>query len=247
MNQISTLQREICGIHELLSGMASRHRSKSLPALRKRIKAFGEEHGCDKRRRSCTLLKNKVKRLPEIIFARCNCRNARNEDYDSDEEDRRNGVPTVHTQRRGGQFTSDMKTIVAERHEELIARKCELQRDLYTAKQRYLDARDPFINTSNARWDAKKCFKYRELEDNYVDLTRKYFKLEDDINELQAMLLSFGESVSVPVPVRKIGNWDMNTRRSRIWTLANASYEWESPNDLSAAGSRGGIGGSRTF
>ncbi|KAI0845430.1 hypothetical protein F5Y00DRAFT_265526 [Daldinia vernicosa] len=249
MCQISTLQREIYGIHELISESTSRQRSKSLPALRRRIKAFEEEHGCDKRHRSYTVLKDKVKRLPELIIARYNGKSAKTDDYDSDEEDRRNGVPTIHTQGRGGQFNPDMKTIVAERHGELIDRKCELQRELHAAKQRYLDARDWFVNTSNPQWDAKKCFAYRELEDNYVDLTRKYFELEDDINELQAMLLSFGESVSVPapVPVQKSGHWDMNTRRSRIWTLANASYEWESPDDFSAVGSRGNIGASRTF
>ncbi|KAF3069655.1 hypothetical protein GL218_07948 [Daldinia childiae] len=113
-----------------------------------------------------------VKRLPEIIIARCNGRSAKNEDYDSDEEDLRNGVPTTYSQHRGGQFTPDMKTTVAERHDELICRKSELQGELYTAKQRYLDARDWFINASNPQWDAKKCFKYRQLEDNYVDLTR---------------------------------------------------------------------------
>ncbi|KAI1652761.1 hypothetical protein F4813DRAFT_400838 [Daldinia decipiens] len=256
MNQISTLQREIYGVHEMISERTSRQRSESLPSLRRRVKALEEEHGYDRRRSSCTFLKDKVKRLPELIIARCHYRSAKNEDYDSDEEDERNGVPTVHTQHRGGQFTSDMRTVVAERHEELIDRKCELQGELYAAKQRYLDARDWFINTSsNSQLDAKKCFRYRELEEKYVGLTRKYFKLEDDINELQAMLLSFGESasapvtvpVTVPAPVQKSGQWDMNMRRSRIWTLANASYEWGSPDDLSTKGLRGKIGASRTF
>ncbi|KAI0105851.1 hypothetical protein F4814DRAFT_452233 [Daldinia grandis] len=249
MCQISTLQREIYGIHELISQRISRQRSKSLPAPRRRIKPFEEERGYDKRRMSCTLLKEKVKRLPEIIIGRCNYRSSKKEDYDSDEEDRRNGVPTTHTQRGGSQFNPDMKTIVAERNEELMDRKCELQGELYTAKQRYLDARGWFINTSNSQWDAKKCAKYRELEENYVNLTRQYFKLEDDINELRAMLLSFGESVPVPAPVWESGYWDMNTRHSRIWTLANASYEWESPDEIPGlgSGSRSRIGGARTF
>ncbi|KAG4222210.1 hypothetical protein PC116_g29315 [Phytophthora cactorum] len=121
-----------------------------------------------------------------------------------------------------------MKIRVAERHQELLEHKYELRGELYTAKQRYNDARERLHGTACSNWDADTYRKHRELEENYLVLTRKLLELDNDLNELQAMLLSLGDGV----PMLVDGQWDMNRRGPRIWSLDNASYEWESPDSL---------------
>ncbi|KAI1475715.1 hypothetical protein F4774DRAFT_273613 [Daldinia eschscholtzii] len=228
MSQISTLQREIYGSCELMFVKPSRQRSKSLPILRRRRRTLEEKQAPGKRRERSASLRATVKHLHERILSGFICGSVDDDDSDSDEEDRRNTVPMVYTLRRGGEFNSDMKIRVAERHQELLEHKYELHGELYTAKQRYNDACERLHDTACSNWDADTYRRHRDLEENYLNLTRKLLELDNDLNELQAMLLSLGDGV----PMLVDGQWDMNRRAPLIWSLDNASYEWESPDSL---------------
>ncbi|KAI1465364.1 uncharacterized protein F4812DRAFT_461672 [Daldinia caldariorum] len=231
MSQISSLQREIYGSHELIFVKPSRQRSKSQPIPKRRRRLFEDEQApLDKRRERSASLKDRFKQFHERMLTHLGCKSTDDESSDSDGEDQWSLIPTIHTLRRGGKFNSVMKARVAEKHQELLECSYELRGELYTAKQRYNNAREWLYNTARSDWSAGTCRKYRELEDNYLNLTRKVFELDDNLNELEAMLLSFGGGVPVPVPVG--GRWNMNRRGSRVWSLDNASYEWESPESL---------------
>ncbi|KAI1803023.1 hypothetical protein F4811DRAFT_363066 [Daldinia bambusicola] len=234
MSRISSLQREIYGSHELIFVKPSRQRSRSQPTPKRRRRFFEDEQTPPgKRRERSASLKYRVKQLHERILTRFGCKSTNDDDEgsDSDGEDQWSLVPSIHTLRRGGEFHSVMRARVADKHQELLECGYELRGELYTAKQRYNDAREWLYKTAPADWSADTCRKYRELEDSYLDLTRRVFEIDDDLNELEAMLLSFGGGV----PVRTVGvegRWNMSRRGSRVWSLDNASYEWESPGSL---------------
>ncbi|KAI8961175.1 hypothetical protein F5Y11DRAFT_241834 [Daldinia sp. FL1419] len=235
MSQISALQTEIYGLCEIIFEAPSRERGKSLAHPEKQ-KGSSEPRT---RSLSCEALKDKIKQLPDII-TQCACGFVNDEDYngndsegsscsdyDSDDGYQR-VIPTIYIRRRGGEFKPEMKERVTERHGELIERRYELRGELYSVKQWYFDMREKLSRIPRSEWDDISCFKFRKLEDTYTDLMCQVFDIDSDINELQAMLLSFGETLPEP----REGQWTMGNRECRVWSAEKDSYKWETPNDF---------------
>ncbi|KAI1413096.1 hypothetical protein F5Y13DRAFT_198847 [Hypoxylon sp. FL1857] len=221
-SQISLLQREVYGDPQEPTFKAPR-RAFSLPPLKKQSATPGEEDVPEKPHRSISL-KSAVKRLPLIIPERVRDvqlgEGISDEDYDSDEEDRRNGVPITVGENRGGALTSEMKADVLQKIVEKQQKLCQLQCQLIIPRHRYLLARECLFESLGLNWHTHIWSYFNALEDEYYEKRAEVDKLECEISHLETILASFtGVHLSR-------SSWDIKDDGNRILPSSNAD-KWE--------------------
>ncbi|OTA68706.1 hypothetical protein K449DRAFT_429585 [Hypoxylon sp. EC38] len=189
-SQISLLRREMYGNSQRRS-LRTPRRAQSLPPPNKqnapRVKGESE-----KPQRSLSL-KLRVMRLP-LIIPRHIARNAQldietwDEDYDSDEEDRRNGVPIIVVEDRGCELTSKMKTDVAQKIEQRLEKICSLQKQFRILRFIYLTVREFLFKSRGPDWDECMWSRFNTLEDEYCEEKDEIYELECEITHLETIL-----------------------------------------------------------
>ncbi|KAI1451846.1 hypothetical protein F4805DRAFT_70736 [Annulohypoxylon moriforme] len=113
------------------------------------------------------------------------------EDYDSDEEDRINGVPIIVTGNQGCKFSPTMITNVEREIKEKLERKRQLQKLLAMPEARYLEARTRYFQNRGMDWDTQMWSYLLTTEDEYFEITSQIYGLEYEITNLEAKLSSF--------------------------------------------------------
>ncbi|KAI1209324.1 uncharacterized protein F4807DRAFT_467877 [Annulohypoxylon truncatum] len=208
--------------HEKTSGKL-RRRCHSLPSLKILSKVREESHILGENIHRSISRSSKVKHLPSTLPQYlATVRGSRlvsqpeDEDYDSDEEDRKNGVPIIVTENRGCKFNPTMTTNVSREIREKLEKKRKLQELQAIAEPRYLQARARYFERRGLDWDIQVWSNFFRLEDNYFKITDKIYNIECEITNLEAKLSSFTTN---HIFNRKTGHWNIEGNGTRTWFL----------------------------
>ncbi|KAI0829547.1 hypothetical protein F5Y06DRAFT_302066 [Hypoxylon sp. FL0890] len=218
-SQISLLQREIYGDQQERAFRLP-CRSQSLPPLRSQ--SWASEDASFRPPQRSQSLKAKVKRLPLIIpqyvtaLGEVQLGIGLDEDYDSDEEDRRNGVPITVSENRGRELTLEMMEDVFQRIEEKLEKKRELHKQLTIPKQGYLTTREWLFESRGVGWDAWIWLHFNILEDEYYERIDEIHKLECEIGHLETMLANFTDAQELDQ-----NGWNVRGAGHRTWRSLN--------------------------
>ncbi|XXH02940.1 hypothetical protein Hte_009330 [Hypoxylon texense] len=170
-------------------------RSRSLPTLRSEIWTSEENFVAGgERQRRCSI-RSKVRRLPDAI-RQVPC--VGDIDYDSDEEDRRNGVPITFSERRGCALDPSLIEKISQNLEESLEEKRCLMELLSVTKRRYLKVCNWFSDGPGFHWNASTRHYAFALEDRYYQLTNEKNQLDSEISHLETMLISFESHSYLP-------------------------------------------------
>ncbi|KAI1100816.1 hypothetical protein F4804DRAFT_335855 [Jackrogersella minutella] len=221
MDQIPILQQGVCGdAQEQVSGKQFQRRSNSVPTRKTRSWAPVEEYSSNKKPQRSVTLNSKVKNIPSVI-AQCVASirgsqlisNPEDEDYDSDEEDRRNGVPIIVLKNPGCKITPAMTTNVRREIQAKREEKYQLQKKIAIPKQRYFEARGYYFENRGRDWTARMWSYFTGIEDYYFKMADKIYDLECEIGQLETKLASFLDHDRLP----SVGRWVVNPNGTRIW------------------------------
>ncbi|KAI1135934.1 hypothetical protein F5Y05DRAFT_118874 [Hypoxylon sp. FL0543] len=222
-SQISLLQREVYGDHRERAFRPPR-RTQSLPPLK--AQSWAPEYSSVKQPRRSLSLQVEVKGqplvIPQCVAARGELQlgiEIEGEEYDSDEEDRRNGVPITVTENRGCELTSDMKEYVSRKIDEKLEEKRQLQEQLAISSQMYLTSREWLFESHGVDWDARTWLGFIALEDEYYEKTDEIYTLDCEIGHLETILANFTGVGQLPR-----GSWNVRTNGHRAWYSPDADY-----------------------
>lgn len=194
----------------------SHRRSRSLPTLKSDIWISEQKYVAgEEPQRNCSI-KSKVKQLPDAI-RQVPC--VGDIDYDSDEEDRRNGVPITFSERRGCPLSPSLIEKVSQNLQESLEEKRCLVELLSVTKRRYFKVCNWFSDGPGFHWNASTRHYVFALEDRYYQLTSEKHQLDSEISHLETMLISFGshKGISKSGVMR-----DYNAGNGWVWRSSNA-------------------------
>ncbi|KAI2616168.1 hypothetical protein GGS26DRAFT_603926 [Hypomontagnella submonticulosa] len=197
MNRIESLQKEVYGDWDNRNSAPAAYpqRSRSLPAIKGQtwVAKEAEYVPGKKPQRSRSVFEPIPEIVPYCVAAIESIQRdyGADEDYDSDEEDRRNGVPVVVLEDRGREYNPLMKAKASHMIKKKLEEKHQLEERALPAKRRYLAACRWLSVTRGRDWDARMWSFFTNLERTHDDLANKIDELEFDLNELEAILLSF--------------------------------------------------------
>ncbi|KAI2463129.1 hypothetical protein F4781DRAFT_417575 [Annulohypoxylon bovei var. microspora] len=229
MGRISmSLRKMYEDAHEKTSGKHFHHfhrRSYSVPSLKILNQVHEEEHVLGESPQRSISRNSKIKHpkplhhtIPQYLATVRNSRLAlrsEDEDYDSDEEDRRNGVPIIVTENRGCKFSSAMVTSVSRKIEEKQEEKCRLQKLLVEPKSKYLEARAWYFENRGMDWNVRMWSHFIELEDEFFKITDQIYNLECEITNLETRLSSFVDCKRLS----PTGHWDIEEDGTRTFRI----------------------------
>ncbi|KAI5855121.1 hypothetical protein GGS23DRAFT_589910 [Durotheca rogersii] len=197
MARTASVRREI---HRYSQGQIweaqSRRRSRSVPLSRESW-APEREYG-EILQRSVSLM-SRARRRPHSIVSECTSPDGRDkrreqpayEESESDEEDRRNGVPITISQNRGCELTPCLRAYISRERDRKLADKRQIQKQLSSQKSKYDWARQCYFETRGQNWDADTWAAFIALEDAYFETVDKLNSLEFEIDQFSTALLSF--------------------------------------------------------
>ncbi|KAI1089412.1 hypothetical protein F5B19DRAFT_467428 [Rostrohypoxylon terebratum] len=136
------------------------------------------------------------------------------EGYDSDEEDRKNGVPIIVTGNKGYKVSSTTIRNARLQLEEKFEQKSQLQRLLAIPESRYLEARLRFFKNHGMDWDAEMWSYFITLEDEYFQINDQIFEAECEIDNLETKLSSLENRNLLPS-----GHWNIERDGTRTWII----------------------------
>lgn len=138
------------------------------------------------------------------------------EEYDSDEEDRENGVPIIVTGNNGCEVSPTMIKNVRCELEEKLEKKGQLRRLLVIPEPRYLKARAQFFQKHGMDWDAQMWSYFIAIEDEYFKINDQLYRAECEIDNLETKLSSLEDRNVLPS-----GHWNIETDGTRTWVIDN--------------------------
>ncbi|KAI0436286.1 hypothetical protein F4803DRAFT_240487 [Xylaria telfairii] len=142
------------------------------------------------------------------------------EDYGSDEEDKRNGVPTRYSENKCRPFRASMKRRIEAEFQRLKQRFERLSTTLREWEGWYKKARRLFFKTLGLDWAESDWAKFRSLENSFFDLQGELFAVEDKMERRNAQMYLFMKHVG---PLNA-GVW-LRERDTTIWALEGAAEQ----------------------
>ncbi|KAI1342737.1 hypothetical protein F5Y15DRAFT_412421 [Xylariaceae sp. FL0016] len=228
MDRLTTLRKQLYG-----NGPAGafekqpRERAQSMPMLR-RTSVPEKSYVLDFPSRSTSVktskpllttkkaqsnLKSAFKAIKEEVFND-------DEDYDSDEEDRRNGVPTTiseaSTQKPQRKLVEEAQANI----DRLKALRKELKKDYAQIGITYQRYRNRFALRRGMDWNAARWEKFLLVEGIYFDLQKRILMVEDEIQNLIAQSLCLRDHAQ---PSRR-GRW-YQEGQTLVWSLTGSQEE----------------------
>ncbi|KAL7620564.1 hypothetical protein AAE478_009559 [Parahypoxylon ruwenzoriense] len=199
MAQVSTSRRESYGdSQERVFERRDRRRSQSVSSLGRRSWAPEREFG-EILQRSASLI-SKAKRLPQVIPQCIQAidshrlyKPGEDEDYDSDEEDRRNGVPITVSENRGCELTPSLKAYIFLEKAKRLDEKHRLKKLLSVQGSKYFSARKSYFECHGQNWNVSTWESFLVLEDIYFEMVDKLRDLDFEIEHFNTALISFGD------------------------------------------------------
>ncbi|KAI1404370.1 hypothetical protein F4819DRAFT_483765 [Hypoxylon fuscum] len=186
MSQGSDLQKDI---YEGAQERQFQKRSRSVSSFKRQCWVEEYEHVLGQTPQRSVSLKSKVKNLPRVLHC---VPVHKDDDYDSDLEDLENGVPIFYSENQGCPFSPSMKEETSQKVEEKLKEKRHHLGELSITKKRYFTACEWYTEQKGLDWDACIWRFFLTLEDSYMDLADEVHNLTSEINDLEAMLASFG-------------------------------------------------------
>ncbi|KAI0544780.1 hypothetical protein F4679DRAFT_589129 [Xylaria curta] len=117
------------------------------------------------------------------------------DDYDSDEEDRRNGVPIRYSDGECHPFKESMKHEAETELQRLKKHHKELSAALDEWKGPYEEGRRLYFETRGLGWTEQQWNQFLSTEDSYFDIRDKLFAVEDKMGHNTAQMHLFKEPV----------------------------------------------------
>ncbi|KAI0450529.1 hypothetical protein F5B21DRAFT_425233 [Xylaria acuta] len=141
--------------------------------------------------------------------------------YDSDEEDKRNGVLIRYSHGQCRPFQKSMKRQVEAEFQRLKRRYEELSATLRKWEGRYKEGRRFFFQTLGLDWTEPQWGKFLSLENSFFDLQDKLFALQDKMERRNAQMYLFMERVG---PSLDSGVW-LREKDTTLWSLEGAAEQ----------------------
>ncbi|KAI1271620.1 hypothetical protein F5Y07DRAFT_404207 [Xylaria sp. FL0933] len=110
--------------------------------------------------------------------------------YDSDAEDRRNGVPTTYSQNQLRVFRQERKVEVEKEFKALEVYDEQLSQSLCELEAEYMQFRREFV-TFDVDWTAARWQQFLTLEDVYFALQDEAFDVQNQMQHKSAQMLLF--------------------------------------------------------
>ncbi|KAI0466288.1 hypothetical protein F4859DRAFT_332584 [Xylaria cf. heliscus] len=154
---------------------------------------------------------------PEPIFqASSTPATPRRENYDNDEEDKRNSVPISYPQHKCRPFRASMKQEVEAEFQRLRRRGKELSATLREWEGGYKKARRLFSKTLGLGWTECQWVKFMSFEKSLFDLRDDLFAVQDKMEHRNAQMYLFIERVSSSLAG---GVWLRDEDTTTLWSL----------------------------
>ncbi|KAI0158342.1 hypothetical protein GGR57DRAFT_460040 [Xylariaceae sp. FL1272] len=158
--------------------------------------------------------------------------------YDSDEEDRRNGVPITYSQGPTRSYHPSMREEAEEEYMELKVERADIQELLEMKEQTYWIFRLLYFDYNGLDWTESRWLQYLELEDT-VDLIRQRLEaVEVRMQNVFAQICSYmdhGPTMANSVAYQQDDKtiWDPQGRFEDRWNFNNdgdLELEWNGVN-----------------
>ncbi|KAI1314128.1 hypothetical protein F5Y03DRAFT_4075 [Xylaria venustula] len=111
--------------------------------------------------------------------------------YDSDEEDRRNGVPTTYHDSQLIPFEASMKSLIEDQFKLLQRQADDLSATFEEWKVRYGEFRRRYSENFGLDWSVSAWNTFLEFEDAYFAFQSQLFAVEDQMANMHAQLYLF--------------------------------------------------------
>ncbi|KAI1760783.1 hypothetical protein GGR53DRAFT_525705 [Hypoxylon sp. FL1150] len=185
---------------EIYSGFRSKpfhrklqKRASSLPSSRRPSNGWEREHEAEnKPQRDCPV-RGVVKQIPDVFREVPFFGDLEN---DSDEEDRKNGVPIIFSEPRGCPLSPRLIEKVSQNLEEALEEKDSLIELLSITKRRYFKVFNWSSDAEGYHGDRATKQYALKLEDRYLQLIEEKHQLESEISHLRTMLMSFKNHIT---------------------------------------------------
>lgn len=162
-------------------------------------------------------------------------------EYDSDDEDKRNGVPITYAPDAGGPFRESIKQeLEAEfnrlrRYGETLAATV---REMEGGYQRLCELFLETDNTSSVEWTVEEKEEFLVLEDVFLDLREELFAVQDTMEHVHAQLCLFLDHAQPSSGFRR--SW-LRDEDAIVWS-ANGAADQRVRNGEYLSSDRGGVG-----
>lgn len=164
-------------------------RARSLPPPRRPSLVWEQEHEVERKSQHDCPIRDAVKQVPMDMLHEVP--RSRDEDYDSDEEDRRNGVPIIVLERTGCPLNPSLIEKVTHNLDEALEEKDILIKLLSITNRRYVKVCSWFSQAEGYQWNQATKHYAMKLEDRYFQLMEEKHQLDSEISHIRTMLMSF--------------------------------------------------------
>ncbi|KAF2970088.1 hypothetical protein GQX73_g3431 [Xylaria multiplex] len=141
------------------------------------------------------------------------------DDYDSDEEDRRNGVPITYSHNQGLPFRASMKEELEAEFWRLKLHADELSVTLRDWEPSYMELRRAILGPFKLTWTPSQWEEFLALEDAFFTLQDELFSLQDKMQNINAQMYLFLDRRNLPSSPD--GFWSHNGDTS-VWSTGGA-------------------------
>ncbi|KAI0533352.1 hypothetical protein GGR58DRAFT_117270 [Xylaria digitata] len=142
------------------------------------------------------------------------------DDYDSDDEDRRNGVPTTYSHNRCVPFRASMKQELEAEFRRLKLYADELSATLRSWEPSYKELRRAILGPFKLTWTASQWEEFFVLEDAFFTLQDELFTLQDKMQNVNAQMYLFLDYRNLPSSPD--GFWSHNEDGS-VWSTSGTT------------------------
>ncbi|CAJ2499729.1 Uu.00g025820.m01.CDS01 [Anthostomella pinea] len=144
--------------------------------------------------------------------------------YDSDEEDRRNGVPVTVVE--ANHIQEDRQAALKSKIETLQCRRKELQARFEAHSGRYLAYRRLFLSKRGpVGWSAERWAMFLVLEDDYFARRDRLWQLEERVQKIFTQCMSFQNHAEL-TSMRNGGHWHRQGAMM-VWSMSDPAVEKE--------------------
>ncbi|KAI3322936.1 hypothetical protein HD806DRAFT_536117 [Xylariaceae sp. AK1471] len=140
--------------------------------------------------------------------------------YDSDEEDRRNGVPITYAQDQGRAYHESMRNEMAAEFRRLTLHGNELAANLHRVEGSYMSLRRQFFKHFGMNWTASAWHGFLLLDETISTLQEQLFDVQENLEHRYAEMYSL---LDHPRP-SKTSSWMQQENGTCVWTLEGTAH-----------------------